>query len=189
MTALRTFAGVHPIHHFQGALFGLRTDCGTVYMYEQRPTFGGDTWAVVEVDPERFLQLWRQPGSSHPEVAHQSPATWPLDRKYRWPARHFAQGAADPVALATVSCELRRVETPVWRRRLLWKMLERVDVSEHPILSFSDGVTRTIWLLAHGATSIPVKCPIGDAALLHELAGVAGSMPVSIGALFGKEVS
>lgn len=187
MTALRTFAGVHPIHHFQGALFALRTDRDTVYMSEQCPAAGDDAWAVVEVDPDRFLKLWRQLGSSHSEVAHQNPATWPQDPKFPWPDRHFAEGRANPVPLATVGCELRRVQTPVWRRRLLGKVLERVDVTGHPVLSFTDGVTRTIWLLTHGVKVMPVKCPEGEAALLQALAGVDGGQPVAVSALFNQK--
>lgn len=48
--------------------------------------------------------------------------TWPLDRKFPWPDRHFLQGRVNPVLLATVSSELRRLETPMWRRWLLWKV-------------------------------------------------------------------
>lgn len=42
--------------------------------------------------------------------------------------------------LATVSCELRRLETPVRGRWLLWKVLTCIDVTEHPVLTFTDGV-------------------------------------------------
>ena len=188
MTALRTFAGVHAIHHFQGALFTVHTDSDMVYMSEEDPGSDGEAWAVVEVDAERFLQLWRQPGSSHPEVAHQSPETWPLDRKFHWPDKHFTEGRVNPVPLATVSCELRRLETPVWRRRLLWQVLERVDVTEHPVLTFTDGVTRTIWLLTHGVQAMPVKCPMADAVRLQALAGVDGGQPVAVGILFKQKM-
>ena len=188
MTALRTFAGIHPIHHFQGALFAVRTGSDTVYMCEKDPGSDGEAMAVVEVDTERVLQLWRRLGSSHPEVAHQSPATWPLDRKFPWPDRHFGQGCANPVPLATVSCKLRRLETPVWRRRLLGQVLTRVDVTEQSVLSFSDGVTRTIWLLTHGVQAMPVKCPMADAARLQALAGVDGGQPVAVGTLFKQKM-
>lgn len=184
MTALRTFVGIQPVHHFLAAVFALRTDCETVFMYEEKPSFAGDAWAVVEVDSIRFLRLWRQPGSSHPEVANGSPGSWSLDRKFHWPDRHFAQGRANPVPLASVGCEIRRYEKPVWRRRLLGRVLDRVDVTEYPVLSFTDGVTRTIWLLSHGARIMPVKCPVGDAALLQELAGVDGSHPALVDTLF-----
>ena len=121
-------------------------------------------------------------------MAHQSPATWPLDRKFPWPDRHFGQGCANPVPLATVSCKLRRLETPVWHRWLLWKVLARVDVTEHPVLTFADGVTRTIWLLTHGVTAMPVKCAMADAARLQALAGVDGGQPVAIGTLFKQKM-
>jgi len=56
------------------------------------------------------MQLWRRPGSSHPEVAQQSAATWPVDRKFRGPDKHFAEDRANPVPLAIVICELRRLK-------------------------------------------------------------------------------
>ena len=93
-----------------------------------------------------------------------------------------------PVPLATVSCKLRRLETPVWHRWLLWKVLARVDVTEHPVLTFTDGVTRTIWLLTHGVTAMPVKCAMADAARLQALAGVDGGQPVAVGTLFKQKM-
>lgn len=156
--------------------------------HRRSPGSDGEAWAVVEVDPAWFLQLWCRPGSSHPDVAYQSPATWPLDRKFPWPDRHFGQGCANPVPLATVSCKLRRLETPVWHRWLLWKVLARVDVTEHPVLTFTDGVTRTIWLLTHGVTAMLVKCAMADAARLQALAGVDGGQPVAVGTLFKQKM-
>lgn len=189
MTTLPTFAGVQPVHHFQAAVFVLSAGAHTVYMYEEAPAASGEIYAVVVVDAARFLQLWRQPGSSHPEVAHQGPATWPQDRKFHWPDGHFRQGRANPVPLATVGCALRRIEVPVWRRRLLGKVIDRVDVVEQPVLSFTDGVTRTIWLLANGAGVMPVKCLASEAALLQQLAGVDGGQPATVGALFKRALS
>lgn len=180
LTALSTFAGVDPVHHFQGALFAVRTGSDTAYMYEEAPAGDGDAWAIVEVDPDRFLQLWRQPSSSHPEVVHQSPATWPQDRKFHWPHQHFAQGRVNPVPLATVSCELQH-----WP---LESVMGCDDTTDRPVLSFTDGVTRTIWLLTHCVKVMPVKCPMPDVARLQALAGVEGGQPVAVGTLFKQQM-
>lgn len=64
MTALRTFACVHPIYYFHGALFAVRTGSNMDYICEKDPGSDGEARAVVEVDPERFLQLWRWPGGA-----------------------------------------------------------------------------------------------------------------------------
>jgi len=42
-------------------------------------------------------------------------------------------------------------------------------------VSFLDGITRTIWLLSHGAEAFPVECPMTSAHQLHRVAAVAGT--------------
>src|ERR1700744_3705484 len=63
--------------------------------------------AVVEVDAGRFLDLWRQPLSSHPEVAHQQVTRWPSDYKFHHAEEGFSKGEWNPVPLAWVSCGIR----------------------------------------------------------------------------------
>lgn len=172
---MQTFIGIRQIHHFQGAVFQIPTLRGDVFMYEECSNCMNRERAVVEVDAEKFLRLWRQPFSSHMEIAEGDPTTWPNDRKFHWPDMHFAEGIKNPVPLASVSCGIVTTETPVWRRKFVFfKELERVDVADSPALSFTDGITRTIWLLTFGAKHFPVKCSAQDAPLLQELAGVPG---------------
>ncbi len=144
-------------------------------MFEERSNYLNDERAVVEVDAEKFLTLWRQPLSSHPEIATGNPMTWPSDHKFQWPDKHFAEGIVNPVPLADVSVRIATTRTPVWREKyFFWKELERVEVTETPALSFSDGITRTIWLLSFGAKRFPVKCSLKEAPLLQALAGISG---------------
>lgn len=61
-------------------------------------------------------------------------------------------------------------------------------MTDHPALSFTDGITRTIWLLIHCVKAIPVRCPMADAARLQALAGVDGGQPVAVGTLFKQKM-
>ena len=56
------------------------------------------------------------------------------------------------------------------------------------MLSFTDGVIRTIRLLTHCVKVMPVKCPMADAARLQALAGVDGGQPVAVGTLFKQKM-
>lgn len=61
-------------------------------------------------------------------------------------------------------------------------------MTDHPALSSTDGVTRTIWLLTPGVQAMPVKCPMADAARLQALAGVDGGQPLAVGILFKQKI-
>lgn len=172
---MQTFIGVQQVHHFQAAVFQIPTSRGEVFMYEQRPNYMNSERAVVEVDAEKFLDLWRQPFSSHPEVASGTPQTWPDDSKFHWPDEHFMEGRKNPVPLAQVSCRIVTRQNPVWRRKFgVFKSLVSIETIQSPSVHFTDGVTRTIWLLTFGAERFPVECPVADAPLLQKLAGVSG---------------
>lgn len=78
--------------------------------------------------------------------------------------------------LAQVSCRVDTVEPPAGLGRLLGltarSKAERVDVRS---LHFTDGVTRTIWLLTNGASHFPVECSTQNAPLLQNLVGTVGT--------------
>lgn len=172
---MQTFIGVQQVHHFQAAVFQVPTRRGDVFMYEQRSNYMNDERAVVEVDAEKFLTLWRQPFSSHPEVASGTPETWPTDSKFHWSEKHFMEGRKNPVPLAQVSCRIVTEQNPVWRRKFgIFKSLVSIETIESPSLHFTDGITRTIWLLTFGAALFPVECSVVDAPLLQKLAGASG---------------
>lgn len=172
---METLIGIKRVHHFQAVVFQIPTSRGEVFMYEQRSNYMNAERAVVEVNSKKFLQLWREPFSSHPEVACGNPTTWPNDSKFHWPDGHFAEGLKNPVPLAQVSVRIVTIKTPIWRRKWYFhKSLSGVDTTESPSLNFTDGVTRTIWLLTFGAKSFPVQCSTAEAPLLQKLVG-AGS--------------
>lgn len=186
-STMQTFIGIRQIHHFQGAVFQIPTTKGDVFMFEERTNYLNDERAIVEVDAERFLALWRHPFSSHSEIAAGNPETWPNDSKFHMSDKHFAEGILNPVPLADISVRITTTRTPVWRKKFfLWKELERIEVTELPALSFSDGVTRTIWLLSFGAKHFPVKCSIKEAPLLQALAGIPGGRFRSVDELIPK---
>jgi hypothetical protein len=91
---------------------------GPVYMTEN--VFGPPF--VVCLERSRFLSAW---AASHvPEqasVARRDEAAWRIDRKFRYAEDGFAPGASSPVPVGIVS------------------------VMSHAI-TFTDGITRTIWL-------------------------------------------
>lgn len=169
---METLIGVKQIHHFQAAVFEIPTSRGEVFMYEQRSNYMNSERAVVEVDSGKFLQLWRGPHSSHPEVANGNPESWPKDSKFHWSDTHFAEGMKNPVPLAQVGVRMVITKTPIWRRKFLFfKSLVGFHTAESPSLNFTDGITRTIWLLTFGAKSFPVICSTSEAPLLQKLVG------------------
>lgn len=184
---METFIGVKQVHHFQAAVFKIPTSRGDVFMSEQRSNYMNAERAVVEVDAEKFLRLWREPFSSHPEVACGNPETWPLDSKFHWPNDHFAEGIKNPVPLAQVSVRIVSEQTPLGRRKPFFlRSLASAETTESPSLNFTDGITRTIWLLTFGAKSFPVECSTAEAPLLQKLAGT-GSRYRTVDELFPAE--
>lgn len=93
---MQNFIVIQQVHHFQAAVFQLPTARGEAFMYEQRSNYMNDERAVVEVAADKFLELWRMPYSSHPEVAMGNPKTWPHDYKFHWSDEHFAKGIKNP---------------------------------------------------------------------------------------------
>jgi hypothetical protein len=138
---------------------------------------------VVDVDADRFLALWRaHPESGTYDVACGDASTWPLDHKWHYAADGFAPGRVNPVPTALVWCDraYKRVPAPIWPpywgRGTIFKALDCWGVG------FTDGVTRTIWLLAHQAVSFPVTISEQSAHLLQELAGTPHRAPTPISA-------
>lgn len=129
---------------------------------------------VVIVDTEKFLALWKaEPNPTHPEIAHGNPASWQQDSKFPQADAGFREGFCNPVPLAKVSCEYRAERVSFQRKFFFF-----IDTITHPpfhYLNIENGVTRTIWLLAHGCKTFPVECDLRSAHPLHELAGVPGT--------------
>lgn len=111
-------------------------------------------YGIVIVDSEKFLQLWRSdPRPARNYEADGSPETWPNDHKYKDADARFYDGPKNPVPLAYVTCGTAR---------------------QVKYATFTDGITRTIWLLTQGCAAFPVKCDLASAKDLFLLAGVEG---------------
>ncbi len=177
MTNMQTFYKRAMVFSTPSAIFRVPTrDRGDVFMRIGRTNYENDRRAVVEVDAEKFLDLWRRdPYGAHADVSRGNLATWIKDRKFSGAEDGFADGVRNPVPLADVCCEMHIAQMPLYRSRfLLFRNrvgYERDDIAH---VSFTDGITRTIWLLTHGARVFPVMCRASDAPLLQQLAGLPG---------------
>jgi hypothetical protein len=137
-------------------VFSVAIASGTpVYMSVEPEAFSFEEHAVVLVGADRFLAMWRaDPHGIHAHDANGNPESWRDHRKFQLAAAGFSHGLPNPVPLAQVFCE----------------MGSDAKSGERPIcyVSFSNGITRTIWLLANGATTFPVLCPMPGARWLYE---------------------
>lgn len=163
---------------------------GDVYMRVCRSNYRNDLSAVVIVDARRFLGLWRSPGSSHDDVAHMAEDAWPTDYKFNGAAAGFLKGPSDPVPLADVGCHAEFDESMAYKR-WLWVLRKPAAIvrTERRILGFTNGVTRTIWLLHAGAKQFPVKCSAADAPLLQRWAGAENSVYQTVEQLISEDIA
>lgn len=182
---LPTFTGVAKIFGWlTAATFEIPLNGGRLVHMQAELPGGDDCYAVVLVDAARFLQLWRAPHSSHCDVAMLNESTWPTDYKYHEAVEGFSHGAENPVPLAEVSCGRISQDIVKQRRRLLlWKSDVIIACKGESFLNFTNGVTRTIFLLANGATEFPVRCEKNSAELLSQLAGSGNHSPLLLSSL------
>jgi hypothetical protein len=98
-----------------------------------------------------------------------------MERKYPSAEKGFACGIESPVPLAQPHVNIGTIKTPVYSRWLRYfKRLERVDETSFEYIGFTDGVTRTMWLIENGVEVFPVECRIEEAAKMQRAVGVAG---------------
>jgi hypothetical protein len=179
------YTGTHKLFGWlEVATFEVMLDGGrSVHMQAQLP-HEGDYYHVVMVDANRFVELWRQPLSSHRDVALKTPATWPNDYKYADAVDGFSHGAENPVPLAQVSCRRSVSDVVEYIARFhFFKRKVVVGRAGDPCLSFVNGITRTIYLLSNGARSFPVLCDRRSAELLVELVGWESTPPLVLSTL------
>lgn len=188
---MQLLQGIQTVHYSHGAVFKVPTaHRGDVFMCATRTNYRNDDRAVVIVDSERFLNLWRQPGSSHLDIAAGDPTTWPSDYKFSDAEDGFQGGEQNPVPLATLNCYRMVEKYPVFERRLfLFKRQVGMREQEELSLHFTNGITRTIWLLTAGAKSFPVECRTESAPLLQELAGATDSEFLTIEQLIPERLA
>ncbi len=135
-------------------------DGRVIYMSPRKTAALNEKRCVVIVDAKKFLDLWRiEPNSGHYEIANGNPETWRNDKKYPNAELGFSQGRNNPVPLAEVA----------------FFKAGSINLCQNHV-RFTDGVTRTIWLLANGCQEFPVECLLsGDAEGLYEAAGAVGT--------------
>lgn len=125
-----------------------------------------DILYVVQLDTEAFYRAWLH--STHTAKQERPDdcrlrRDMPLDYKFHRAAEGFAQGRQNPVPLAELS----------------------VYAHDHRLsIGFTNGVTRTFWLIANHAASFPAMVPGEHSArLLNDAAGLTPS-PIPYGQIF-----
>ena len=154
-------------------VFSVAIASGTpVFMSIDPGAFSFEEHAVVLVRSDQFLAMWRaEPTGIQAHDANGSPESWRKHRKFPLATDGFSHGLLNPVPLAQVFCE---VESDA----------KSSDLPTGHVF-FSNGITRTIWLLANGCTAFPILCPMPGAQALHEYSGAAkdnGLLLLSTGA-------
>ena len=124
-------------------------------------------YEVVIVDAKKFVKAWRaDPYGHQKEIAYGNPTTWTVDRKYAAAELEILKNQSSPVPLALVSA-FWAFRTDRWPR--LFNPFHRRTVQG--CLNFTDGITRTIWLLSNGCDAFPVLCYHGQGECLARVAG------------------
>lgn len=151
----------------------------TVFMSVSRSNYLNERRAVVHVNAEKFLELWSANPYNTSEVrrlASGNPSIWRSDRKFAHAEDGFSHGYDNPVPLAEVGCWAQKhTDRP---RRIFLGLFGSHSNSEERVIhcvGFTNGITRTIWLLANGCQEFPIECEIEGAKLLHKLVGVPNS--------------
>jgi hypothetical protein len=150
----------------------------SVYMRMDSTNYSNTDRMVVLVDSQRFLLHWRADRAGlHAHEANGDPTTWIHDYKFGLATKGFALGVENPVPLATVGCRFNTNE------HFLAALLSRIDPRRQPaspVVTFTNGITRTLWLLTNGASSFPVECSRDDSQLLANCCGLPGATPQSV---------
>ena len=132
-------------------VFAIPTNQKTVYMSldieEKFTTF------VLLLDTQKFIRAWRvsQDDGYFKGYNTGDPELWRKDRKFHYAEQGFSLGLVNPVPLADISATGRFPNCNI---------------------SFVDGVTRTIWLLANQAEYFPVSVRnLDEAYAFQQIAG------------------
>jgi hypothetical protein len=162
--SLPTFDGVRRVHYSLAPVFRVATALGDVFLYVSGGYPSDSNCAVVEVDAVRFLKVWRHPRSSHSDVAHRTVTGWRQDSKYASIDDAFQRSEVCPLPLPELGLSSRT----------------------EPCIGFTDGVTRTLWLLANGARAFPVICSLPEAAAIYMMAGTPTSRVLPVAQLIPR---
>jgi hypothetical protein len=102
---MRTFHKVANFYGVDAAVFRVPTfERGDVFMRISRTRYRNDQRAVVEVDSQKFLGLWRnEPYSIHQGISSGTILSWKLATEFPDVDVAFQHGEADPVELTLSS--------------------------------------------------------------------------------------
>lgn len=140
------------------AIYAVPTSkAGTVFMRVTASNYRNDQRAVVVVDAQKFLAAWQRNPRYREPLAFADEHGWRNDYKFEHAEKGFSHGIENPVPLALIGVDDDQAGTSV---------------------GFTNGITRTIWLLANGAAAFPIECSAKTAHALHATAGLA-EYPVS----------
>lgn len=193
--AISNYAGFSGVRNSYGKTFAdFYVDTargGRVYMSAEHAECFEEQRRIVFVEADRFLALWRADPYGHTrEVSSGNPETWVNHAKYPRAAEGFARGYTDPVPLAYAHC--CEVQACITLPRRIAKSLgfgRFVGGIQHThYVAFTNGITRTIWLLVNGAKSFPVWTDKEGAQRLHEHAGVDGLPVLTAGDVIARNV-
>lgn len=164
---------------------------GRMYLSAEHVECFEEQRRIVFVESDRFLALWRADPYGHTrEVSSGGPETWVNHAKYPSAAEGFARGQTDPVPLAYVHC--CEAQACVTRPRRIARSLGfgrfMGGIQHISYVAFTNGITRTIWLLVNGAKVFPVWTDKEGAQRLHEHAGVDGLPVLTAGDVIARNV-
>lgn len=125
-----------------------------VYMKQQLFCSEEDLYFIIWVDRFRFESVWFKSSSTYaPELARGNEKAWRNDYKFHHAEHGFEVGIDNPVPLAILSAD-----------------------KYFPNISFIDGITRTIWLMANRAQYFPVFAYNKESAEnIYNYIGIKGS--------------
>jgi hypothetical protein len=163
----------------------VETRRGAVYLCVDDVAWSPDKRYVVMVDSGRLSRVWRQElGNDQTGFDWDRPSTWSQDHKFARADAEMPNQEHDPVALPKARCRIVQVPAavpPSGLRRLLGLA---PPTEARPELTLIDGITRTLWLVHHGARAIPMECADrDDAQRLADIAGVPGSPVLTVSSL------
>lgn len=128
-----------------------------------------DHSAIAIVDAKKFIELWRNdPLGFEADKAFGTEKTWRADYKFQDAHRGFAHGEQNPVPLAFISFNTAQRQVIEYKYKLFGK---RITSESLAYVSFTNGITRTIWLLANQSPTFPIECELPGAVELQRLAG------------------
>lgn len=146
-------SGFHSIRNGLVVFYVDTLDRGRMYMSAESNEYNDAHKSIVFVDSNKFLKLWQNdPARQETKLAHGNKEIWEADYKFQDAEKGFSYGIENPVPLAYPSCE--------------------VSSEFGPHSGFTNGITRTIWLLAQGASSFPVEASNQCAINFNKYAGV-----------------